>query len=103
MADEEPKKNEGTFYCKCLWSGTLSFTPEEVQELEGEIRRYMGPCPECGKNSLQLAQDPLEGHNPRPNDPRQTEIDGLLDEVEGRVGGDAGADLFADDKEDLDV
>jgi hypothetical protein len=41
----------------------------------------MGPCPECGANSLQLAQDPLEGHVPG------AAIDDLFDEMEGAVDG----------------
>jgi len=87
MTDEEPKKNEGTFVCKCLWSGTLSFSSEEMNDLDGDIKRYMGPCPECGRNSLQLAQDPAAGHRG---------IDALLDEME------AAADPVGD-KEDRDV
>jgi len=106
MADE-PKKNEGTFCCKCLWTGTLSFTPEELAELEGEIRRYMGPCPECGKNSLQLAQEPSPGHDADTFLDRMEESaannSALMAELKRRAeAGESIDDLFAD-KEDLDV
>jgi hypothetical protein len=70
------------FVCSCLWSGTLSFSPEEVKGLDGDIKRYMGPCPECNRNSLTLTDSTPSGTPPW----EQGDVDGLMDEMEEAAG-----------------
>ncbi len=42
----EKPQNEAHLHCMmCGWSGTLRFSPEEVEAIEGGLDSYGGPCP----------------------------------------------------------
>lgn len=102
MADEATAETRGMFVCSCLWTGTLSFSPEEVKGLDGEIKRYMGPCPECSRNSLTLTDDTPSG-----TPPWERDVDSAMDEMEKIAGADTVIardgkvpDLFADEDDE---
>jgi hypothetical protein len=97
MADENAAEITGMFVCSCLWSGTLSFSTEEVKGLDGDIKRYMGPCPECGRNSLTLTDSTPSGVPPWERD-----VDPLMDKMEAAAA-NGGEDIFGfEDEEKTD-
>jgi len=47
----EKPKNEAHLHCvSCGWSGTVSFTPDELEALDGDPENYGGPCPGVEKD-----------------------------------------------------
>lgn len=64
-AESTAAENIGMFVCSCLWSGKLSFEPDEIAALKGDLKAYKAPCPECGRNTLDLKDDtPTVEHDP---------------------------------------
>jgi hypothetical protein len=81
MAAETPtEETVGSFVCSCLWSGKLSFSPDEVAALEGNLKRYIGPCPECKRDALQLVNDKPDERRPSWDKSEGDEGDGTVDD-----------------------